>query len=171
MKAHLAEADAQLETDGIDADWVISQRYIVAERHEGAMSAGNPDLDGTEISLAGFAIPAPPEKYGTPFAYLVPERGMCSHMPPPPPNQMVRLRLNDDWRPSTVYEPVAVSGRIRIDPSGSEMLVVDGFVPMRATFMMDVTSVQTFAQPKAASASTINWTDSLMEKLRQAGEK
>ena len=95
-------------------------------------------LDGQTVTLAGFAIPAPPDADGRAVAYLVPERGMCSHMPPPPPNQMIRVRLSDGWAPTFNHEPVRLTGRLVIDPSERQMVVVDGLMPMRATFRLDV---------------------------------
>ncbi|MEV8466660.1 DUF3299 domain-containing protein [Fluviibacterium sp. DFM31] len=167
----LDEFKAALSAQGIDADWLISQRWIVAERRELASAAGNAALDGETISLGGFAIPAPPDEDGTAMAYLVPERGMCSHVPPPPPNQMVRLRLSDGWAPARIHEPIVVTGRINIDPSDRQMMVVDGFISMNATFSMDVDEVQTFGQSdKAEAPATNDWAQSLAEGF-QTGRK
>jgi len=154
IETRLAEAEGALVQDGIDADWLISQRWIVAERREAAASAGNPELDGSVVALAGFAIPAPPDEDGTPIAYLVPERGMCSHTPPPPPNQMVRLRLTGDWVPEKMHEPVLVTGQFAIAPSSREMVVVDGFVEMKATFTMMVTETVTAAERASLSPAS-----------------
>ncbi len=153
LETRLSEVSRSLKEEGVDIDWLISQRWIVAQRRGKAMSAGNPDLDGTEVSLAGFAIPVPPAEDGTRIAYLVPERGMCSHVPPPPPNQLVRLRLSDEWTPSMMHEPVVVSGVISISPSERRTMVVDGLQTLNATFAMEVVEVRTFAQLRAASQS------------------
>jgi hypothetical protein len=142
-EARLERETASLVSAGIDIDALIAQRWEVAKRRERAATSGNPVVDGQEIELAGFVIPAPPDDDGLPTAYLVPERGMCSHMPPPPPNQMVRLRLPNNWQPQTIYEPARFSGRLMIAPSSRTVRVVDGFVPMRTTFTMDVSDVET----------------------------
>nr|WP_319383765.1 DUF3299 domain-containing protein [uncultured Roseibium sp.] len=145
----LAEAVAALEKAGIEPDWLISQRWVVAERRERAATAGNPDLDGSQATLSGFVIPAPPDDEGRFTAYLVPERGMCSHIPPPPPNQLLRLVFEEAWYPQFIYEPVKVSGRLEIDPSNRVMRVVDGPVKMASTFTIDVASVETLTSPKS----------------------
>jgi hypothetical protein len=106
----LSRETASLVAARIDVDDLIAQRWIVAERRERAATAGNKDVDGRRVALSGFVIPAAADDDGKSTAYLVPERGMCSHMPPPPPNQLVRLRLPDNWRPQVIYEPVRVSG-------------------------------------------------------------
>jgi hypothetical protein len=140
----LSRETASLVAARIDVDDLIAQRWIVAERRERAATAGNKDVDGRRVALSGFVIPAAADDDGKSTAYLVPERGMCSHMPPPPPNQLVRLRLPDNWRPQVIYEPVRVSGLLSIEPSKRAVRVVDGLVPMNATFTMDVSDVETF---------------------------
>jgi hypothetical protein len=149
----LSREAASLAADGIDVDGLIAQRWIVAERRERAATSGNKAVDGREVVLSGFVIPAPVDDDGTATAYLVAERGMCSHMPPPSPNQMVRLRLPDNWRPRAIYEPVRVSGLLSIEPTARTVRVVDGPVPSRATFTLDVSSVETLGSLRGAEAS------------------
>ena len=120
-----------------------SPAHAVAERRQKAATAGNPEIDGQIVAIAGFAIPGPPDDDGTRIVYLVPERGMCSHMPPPPANQMLRVRLMNDWVPRMMHEPVRLTGRITIDPSEQVMRVIDGMVPMIATFKMEANQAET----------------------------
>ena len=167
IEARIGQKRVELEAAGIDADWLIAQRRVVAERRERAATAGNLAVDGQIVSLAGFAIPAPPEPDGTRVAYLVPERGMCSHMPPPNPNQMIRVRLPDDWAPRYIHEPVRVTGRLDIAPSEQVMLVVDGMVSMRATFQMDVRHVETVKdmRPLGGQARTNAWAEGITKRF------
>jgi len=137
IQQQLRTNEAKLAADGIDADWLISQRWTVAKRRERAATAGNKELDGQVVIIAGFAIPAPADPDGTRVAYLVPERGMCSHMPPPLSNQMIRLRLKKGWRPDRSHVPVRVRGMLRIAPSAHHIFMVDGRMPMRATFVIE----------------------------------
>lgn len=139
----ISGAKELLAEDGIDADWLIDQRWVVADRREKAATAANPNVDGQTVILGGFAIPAPPDADGTPVAYLVPERGMCSHMPPPDANQMIRARLKVHWKPSGIHEPVRVTGKLSIDPTAQAFRIVDGPVQMNATFQMDVEKLET----------------------------
>jgi hypothetical protein len=164
----LADSEEMLVQLGIDADYLISQRWVVADARRRAATAGNPKLDGATVTLAGFAIPAPHDEDGTPTAYLVQRPGMCSHMPPPNPNQMIRLRLTGDWKPVRMHDPVQVSGRIVIDPSERSFIVVDGMVPMAATWRLDVETAQPALRSAHAPATRPNWVASIREKLRAA---
>ena len=141
-KEQLSRKTASLTKEGIDVDDLIAQRWIVAELRERAAVSGNKEVDGREVILSGFVIAAPADADGTSTAYLVPERGMCSHTPPPPPNQMVRLRMPNKWRPNAIYQPVRVSGLLSIEPTNRTIQVVDGPVPMHATFSMDVSNIE-----------------------------
>ncbi|WP_170436697.1 DUF3299 domain-containing protein [Ruegeria arenilitoris] len=169
LQLDIETTEATLAEEGIDANWLISQRWVVMERREKAGTAANVDIDGANVSLGGFVIPAPRDEDGSQMAYIVPERGMCSHVPPPPPNQMVRLHLSDSWTPSTLYEPIAVTGQIRIDPTQKEMLVVDGPVLMKAAFTLEVDDVQTFGPIQSSKEATTNRASVLMGRIIATG--
>ncbi|MCA0930076.1 DUF3299 domain-containing protein [Ruegeria profundi] len=166
-QALLAETEDALAADGIDVDWLLDQREVVTERRRKAGTNGNPEFDGQTITLAGFAIPAPSDPDGRPVAYLVPERGMCSHMPPPPPNQMIRVRLNGDWTPSYFHEPVRLTGMLTIDPSIQNMMVVDGLMPMNATFQLETERVETLE----TEADRLEWKQRAADRIRAAGNR
>ena len=140
-KEKLARETDALVADGIDIDAILAQRWEVAEKRKLAATSGNSEVDGRDIQISGFVIPAPADADGNLTAYLVPERGMCSPMPPPQPNQMLKLKLPDTWQPQSLYEPVVVSGRLAIAPNSRTIRVVDGLVPRRATFSLEVSDV------------------------------
>ncbi|MEM8582174.1 MAG: DUF3299 domain-containing protein, partial [Pseudomonadota bacterium] len=166
IEARLADTAARLTDAGVDIDWLISQRWVVAERREAAAMSGNPFVDGRIVTMTGFAIPAPPDADGSAVAYLVPERGMCSHMPPPNPNQMIRIRYPGD-APLRIHEPVEVTGRIDIAPNAQVMRVVDGMVPMRATFTLDADVVLPLVQ-KPAQPDSDAWGSTFVGHLGTA---
>ena len=166
ISAELDTLKAGLAEQGIDADWLISQRWDVADRRKQAATAGNPKLDGAEVSIAGFAIPAPPDEDGTPMAYLVEQRGMCSHTPPPLPNQLIRVRLVEGWQPNEMHEPVRLVGHLHIDPGKQMLRVVDGDVSMDATWRLDANGVETFSGGNAGAQGSSDWVTQLRAKLK-----
>lgn len=153
-QAQVDGAVSALADDGIDADWLIEQRWVVADRREQAAVAVNPQVDGAEVTLVGFAIGAPLDEDGTAIVYLVPERGMCSHMPPPNPNQMIRARVKSDWRPQYIHEPVRLTGRVVVEETRHSFHIVDGLVPMRASLLMEVAQVETVQDMRASMGLT-----------------
>lgn len=166
----IGDAKTRLAEDGIDADWLISQRWVVAERRERAATAVNPDVDGKTVTLDGFAIPAPPAEDETQIVYLVPQRGMCSHMPPPNPNQMIRARLEGDWSPSMLHEPVRLTGRLIAEETEHAFHIVDGIVPMRSSFIMDVSVVETMPVFTSNFPDAEEWAAKIAEQARAAGQ-
>jgi len=155
FKAEGDDAELQLMESGLDAEWLIDQRWAVAERRELAATAGNPAVDGKAVVLSSYAIPAPPDTDGTPVSYLVPERGMSSHMPPPNANQMIRVRLTDAWQPRLMHEPVRLTGKLIIAPTQKIFRVVDGPVQMNATFEMEVQHVETWKNANGRMSQAI----------------
>ena len=139
----LENASKQAKESAVDPDKLLSQRQNVSNRRQRARTEGNPALDGKTAVLSGYVIPAPPDKEGRITAYLVPERGMCSHVPPPPPNKLVRLVFSEAWYPQYIYEPIQVKGRLAIEPAQRLLRVVDGLVNMQSTFVFQVSSVKT----------------------------
>lgn len=164
--AKISAAIEALTEDRIDADWLIDQRWIVADRREKAATAANPNLDGQTVILAGYAIPAPVDADGATVVYLVPERGMCSHTPPPNSNQMIRARVTSGWSPSTIHQPVRLTGTLSIEETNHSFRIVDGNVPMRASFTMDTTEVETAPVFGSPAQATNEWATSIAESVR-----
>ncbi|WP_169307171.1 DUF3299 domain-containing protein [Ferrimonas sediminicola] len=119
-------AKDMLEINGQDVDALLAQRWNVAKKRQNARMTTNPVLDGAEVVLSGYLIPAPRTADGSYFGYLVPEVGMCSHLPPPPPNQLVRVKLLDDPKGQSLYVPVRVSGRLSVKASDDRIFILDG---------------------------------------------
>ncbi|WP_170382056.1 DUF3299 domain-containing protein [Ruegeria atlantica] len=163
----LIETEDALAADQIDVDWLLSQREIVIERRERANTSGNPSLNGQTVTLTGFALPAPPDEDGHSVAYLVPQAGMCSHLPPPAPNQMIRVKLRNGWTPAYAHEPVRLTGQLVIAPTDYEMNVVDGLMSMRATFRMDAEIVETLETRDGQTS----WSPTLKDRLRAADSR
>jgi hypothetical protein len=126
LTARRKAAKDMLEINGQDVDALLAQRWDVARKRQTARMATNPVLDGVEVALSGYLIPAPQAPDGSYFGYLVPQVGMCSHLPPPPPNQLVRVRLLDDPKGQSLYVPVQVSGLLRIEASDNTIFILDG---------------------------------------------
>ena len=126
LKERRKAAKDMLEINGQDIDALLAQRWDVARKRKNALMATNPALDKVEVTLSGYLIPAPQGADGTYFGYLVSQVGMCSHLPTPPPNKLVRVRLLDDPRSQSLYVPVQVSGLIRAEASDATIFILDG---------------------------------------------
>src|SRR5882724_7522444 len=64
------------------------------------------------IQLAGYALPIDRDGDLVYQFLLVPWTGACSHMPTPPPNQIVLVTPAHPYRMSEAYQPVSVTGTL-----------------------------------------------------------
>jgi hypothetical protein len=77
-------------------------------------------FDGARVKIPGFMVPLEDDAEKVREFLLVPYMGACIHTPPPPPNQIVLVRMAQgksaamDW-----YSPVWVEGVFRISKAGS----------------------------------------------------
>lgn len=137
LEADLAEARGVLEANRLDIDQLLAQRWDVAAKRRRAVFATNPDLAEKTVSLAGFLIPAGTDESGNRIGYLVQQVGMCSHIPPPPPNQLVRITMSEDLPTRSLYEPVAVKGVLRPKSHDTNIFLLDGEVRMVSSWLLE----------------------------------
>ena len=74
----------------------------------------NKALDGTSVKIPGFIVPLDVGKDGlVDEFFLVPYFGACIHVPPPPPNQIVYVRMNKGIALDSIYEAYWITGRMK----------------------------------------------------------
>jgi len=73
----------------------------------------NPALNNTFVKVPGFIVPLTlrQEKVVTEFL-LVPYFGACIHSPPPPPNQIVYVKLDKPTAIKSIWEPYWITGTL-----------------------------------------------------------
>jgi hypothetical protein len=83
-------------------------------------SSVNTGLNGTLVKIPGFIVPL--ELLPTGLVremYLVPYFGACLHVPPPPPNQIVYVKMATPIKLSSMYDAVWVTGTLRTEAKTS----------------------------------------------------
>tara|TARA_B110000879_G_scaffold201040_1_gene275679 strand:+ start:765 stop:1247 length:483 start_codon:yes stop_codon:yes gene_type:complete len=78
-------------------------------------------LNGTRVRMPGFMLPLQTSGSGVTEFILVPYAGACVHVPPPPPNQLVFVTLKCPCNAQDMFEPVWVTGTIKIDPMSTNL--------------------------------------------------
>ncbi|MBO4335911.1 MAG: DUF3299 domain-containing protein [Desulfovibrio sp.] len=74
------------------------------------------ELDGQEIALQGFVVPLERDADNKLSEFLlVPYFGACIHVPPPPANQIVYVRLSSACDGVESMDLATVRGRLRVD--------------------------------------------------------
>lgn len=81
----------------------------------GKMPADLKKLDGTVVRVPGFVIPLEDSDRAVSEFLLVPFPMACIHVPAPPPNQIVHVKMDKGKKiPFDFYEPVWLQGRLKI---------------------------------------------------------
>ncbi|PBB21717.1 DUF3299 domain-containing protein [Mesorhizobium sp. WSM4313] len=84
------------------------------------------NLQDKTIQLAGYALPVDRDGDLVYQFLLVPWTGACSHMPTPPPNQIVLVTPAHPYKMKEAYEPVAVTGVLKPGMEKSQLFILDG---------------------------------------------
>jgi uncharacterized protein len=82
----------------------------------------NKQLNGVTVKLPGFIVPLGIDQQSRVTDFLlVPYFGACMHMPPPPPNQIVYVKMAAPMRLETMYDPVWVIGKLSTSGTSSQL--------------------------------------------------
>ena len=78
----------------------------------------NKSLVDKEVKIPGYVLPL--DMFGRDINsfLLVPYIGACIHVPPPAPNQIVYVEAEVPWQGLAWWEPVYVTGKIKIETVG-----------------------------------------------------
>ncbi len=96
-------------------------------------------LNNKQVAIPGFMVPLEDDADQVTEFLLVPFSGACIHVPPPPPNQMVYIKLRPGQKAKMSFsEPIVVTGTLHVTTVQSPYGDV--------SFNMDGDSVKLYAQ-------------------------
>jgi hypothetical protein len=104
------------------------------------------NLQDKTVQLAGYALPVDRDGDLVYQFLLVPWTGACSHMPTPPPNQIVLVTPAHPFRMSEAYQPVSVTGALEPGMEKSQLFILDGVSVIQSGYTVrkaEVASVDT----------------------------
>ena len=105
-----------IEPGSLEADTLIQQLDQLL--YDAPMTK---EYDNLRVKIPGFIVPLDFESDKITRFLLVPYFGACIHTPPPPPNQIVYVILQEGIRVDNTYDPVYVNGVMRVESQDSEM--------------------------------------------------
>lgn len=82
------------------------------------------DYDGKRVRIPGFLVPLDFSGAGVTDFLLVPYVGACIHVPPPPPNQLILVALEEPYESSGLFEAVYVTGTMGTMAATTELAEV-----------------------------------------------
>lgn len=121
-----AKYEKQFKDAGIDVDAMLQKINIWQQKMQKRQQQVNDTLDGKRIKLAGYLLPIEFSEKGQKDFLLVPNVGACVHVPPPPPNQIVYVRLSNKMVVKDLYTPVWIEGLLKTKSSSKKLKLIDG---------------------------------------------
>jgi uncharacterized protein len=135
--AKAAAAELDFARSGLNVEKFLAQyrewRTVIDQRNK----IVNADLDGTAVRIAGYLLPLEFAEAGVTDFLLLPYVGACIHVPPPPPNQIVFVRLAEKFRVADLFTPVWVSGNLKTKASSKALTLIDGTADITVGYQID----------------------------------
>lgn len=135
------EAIPQLKEAGIEITELMAKR-------EQLRTAIVEELNGQRVRIPGYLLPLEMSDTKVKEFLLVPYMGACIHVPPPPPNQIVHVKIvqKEGYRVKTMYEPVWVSGEISVKSMVKDLYLVDGSTGVNIGYTMQANRIEPYKQ-------------------------
>ena len=106
------------------------------------------ELNGQRVRIPGYLLPL--EMSGTKVTefLLVPYVGACIHVPPPPPNQiiLVKIAAGEGYDSKKLYEPVWVTGVISVQSMVKDLFLVDGKAGIDIGYSMQANRIEPYKE-------------------------
>lgn len=101
---------------GIEVDWrLLGQMDYLSNKASSELQ----ELNGKQIKIPGFMVPLEDTQRKVTEFLLVPSPQACIHVPPPPPNQMVYVKMKKGVD-AAVGMPIWVYGEFKISTKRSQ---------------------------------------------------
>jgi hypothetical protein len=108
-------------------DWAMLRGL---DTSTGKMTDALKAIDGTVVEIPGFMVPLEDDASKVSEFLLVPSPQACIHVPAPPPNQMVHVKMASGRSTEMAYGPIWLVGKIQITdyagPYGTSAYFVTG---------------------------------------------
>lgn len=123
-----AELEKELVAEGIDIDGLLARRDEIRRLRTMRGTKAVNELNGAAIRMPGFVLPLEFAGRKVTEFLLVPWIGACIHTPPPPPNQIVHVVLDEKqgFESKGRFEPVWVAGRMQNETFSVNLFLKDG---------------------------------------------
>ena len=135
------EAIPELKEAGIDINELMAKRRVL-------QTSIVEDLNGRLIRIPGYLLPLEVSATKVTEFLLVPYVGACIHVPPPPPNQIIHVKIvkKKSYQSKNLYEPVWVTGVIAAKSMVKNLYLVDGSADVDIGYTIQATVVEPYKE-------------------------
>lgn len=146
-RADYENVQAELKAQKIDIDALLARREEITEKRRARGQTANEKLNGKTIRIPGYLLPLEFEDKKVTEFLLVPWVGACIHTPPPPPNQIVHVKLANGFdMGDDMFTPVWVNGVIKTENNNPELSFVDGKQNIDVSYVMQAEKVEIYKE-------------------------
>jgi hypothetical protein len=135
----IGETIPQLKEAGIDINELMAKRKIL-------QTSIVEELNGQRVRIPGYLLPLEVSATKVTEFLLVPYVGACIHVPPPPSNQIIYVKIgrNKSYKSKNLYEPVWVTGVIAAKSMVKDLYLVDGSAGVDTGYSMQATHIELY---------------------------
>ncbi len=134
----------KLKRDGIDVEGLLAKRDEITAKKIKLASAVNPALDGQVVKLPGYVLPIEFSGKKVTEFLLVPWVGACIHTPPPPPNQIVRVKSDKPIEIEGAFDAVWVTGKMTAGVNRQSVFITDGTTDIDVGYSIRATNIERY---------------------------
>ncbi len=138
------EMTSELARQGLDVDALVAKYESFRAAVDALNQRVDDGLDGQLVRIPGYALPLEFSGVGVKEFLLVPYFGACIHVPPPPPNQMVFVRLHEPYVVNELFAPVWITGRMSVERSARSLSYVDGQASLMTGYSLAGTGIEPY---------------------------
>ena len=138
--------EKQFKDAGIDLDKLLEKYQAWQREIARRQELVNEKLNSKSIKIAGYLLPIEFSEKGQTDFLLVPYVGACVHVPPPPPNQIVFVKLAEKMVVKDLYTPVWVKGVIKTQLSSQMLNLADGNRKIPIGYVMADAAFETYKE-------------------------
>jgi hypothetical protein len=139
-----AELEHKLKTQKVEYEPQIAKFNAFLDEIDRRNKSIVKELDGKLVRIPGFALPLETTSDALDEFLLVPTIGACIHTPVPPSNQMVFVKLKQSYKAKKLYEPVWITGKMKIENAKQKVLYSDGEVGIEAAYTIQGTNIEPY---------------------------
>lgn len=136
----------KLEKMGLDVDELVAKFQVVQREIVRRNNAVVTALDGKMIRMPGYALPLEFDGTAVSEFLLVPYVGACIHVPAPPANQTVFVTLNQSYKANNLYDPVWITGRLKVKTTNKSLSYVDGSANVESGYTLEGVKIEPYRQ-------------------------
>ncbi len=135
----IGETLPQLKEAGIDINDLMAKRKII-------QTSIVEELNGQRVRIPGYLLPLEVSATKVTEFLLVPYVGACIHVPPPPPNQIIYVKIGQSksYKSKNLYEPVWVTGVLSAKSMVKDLYLVDGSAGVDIGYSMQATHIEAY---------------------------